>query len=117
MDWLALLKDWTPTAAMLGALTLVARWFRDQRRDRMTERKDDRSGWGELISTLQADVKAIREERHDCEERCTALERELHHVHRQVIALALRYSIPLDDLSPAMQHAVATVAKVMTKDE
>ncbi|MET0364506.1 MAG: hypothetical protein ABW169_07610 [Sphingobium sp.] len=109
-DWHVLIEEirpWWNTAAITGLVAWAGRMWVRNRELRISENKDDRDGYGVLISTLQSAIKTMREEHSGamsamreehsaeiaamraehakCEERLSKIEGELMGFHRQAL--------------------------------
>lgn len=91
---------------LLGVLSvLLGFWLR--------KKKDDREGWGALITALQNDILAVRQQHQRCEERLTEVEAQLRGVHRQLVMhsgnTAISLGSPSDHVAAAAKRAVDIV--------
>ena len=100
------------TAGTLGLLVLAVKLFVDNRKLKLAENKDDREGWGDLIKALRDDVQTVRRDHAECQQRLTAMERELDGMRKQMLAqsasLALR-------LTPAGTNAANAADRVVQR--
>ncbi len=107
--------EWVRTGGTLGLLALAAKLFLDNRRLSLTKAKDDRDGYGVLITALQDDIARVREQHRQCEERLNKVEAELVGVHRQLVmqgsVRAVSMGGPSDHVRAASKRAVNAVQK------
>lgn len=86
------LLPWLNTATLVTLATIAMRLWLVSRKVRIAENKDDRDGYGVLITALQEDVKSVRaalaieqEAHRTCEGRLNKIEGELMGFHRQAL--------------------------------
>lgn len=106
---LADLGEWVRTGGTLGVLTLLLGFW-------LRKKKDDREGWGTLITALQQDVQNVRSQHHDCERRLTEVEAQLRGVHRQLVTQAGYKSVALGEPSDAVKDAAARASRIVSED-
>lgn len=103
------LQSWLSSVSLAGLFGLALRHWLASRRLSMTERKENREGYGALIEALERDVKAVREElaatkrnHADCETRMDTFRAEIADLHRLLVTLSLQHGFPLEGISPTV---------------
>lgn len=76
----------------------------------LKKRKDDRDGWGALITALQSDVRSVRNQHADCERRLTEVEAQLRGVHRQLVTQSSIHAVGLSSPSEMVVEAAKRAA-------
>lgn len=101
------------TGAIFGILGMVIRGWLDGRRVKIDESASARTTYEHLVSMLTADLAAVRAQHEACDRRIAELQREQLNLQRQIMALTLRYAIPLGDLPPAVASALGSMASII----
>jgi hypothetical protein len=75
-----MIRGWLSTGFLGGNLFLLSRLvpaglkhLKEMRQQKLAEKAEDRAGWGELIETMGAQIKALTEREHDCEQRIVSM--------------------------------------------
>lgn len=105
---LADLGEWVRTGGTVGVLALLLGFW-------LRKKKDDRDGWGALITALQNDVENVRGQHRECERRLTDVEAQLRGVHRQLVTQAGYQSVSFGEPSDIVKDAAARAARIVNE--
>lgn len=121
------------TGVGLAIATVALRYMIATRKLKIEERKEasasrlaeeaaDRFGNQEFIALLRdeivnsrAEVARAREEHRECDQRLSSQQSEILVLQRQMIAISLRYAIPIADVPPSVRSALSTIAEVLSE--
>jgi hypothetical protein len=101
------------TGALIAIATLLLKSWLEARRVKIDENASSRTTYEHLVSLLTADLQAVRAQHEACDRRIAELQREHLHLQRQIMALTLRYAIPLDNVPPAIASALASLSEIV----
>lgn len=102
------------SSASLAAIAgfLWRSWI-DNRKLRIAEAQDKRMSMDELNGHLGRELERTKSEHQSCSERIDNMQREILALQRQIIALTLRYVIPLDEVPESVRSALASMADIL----
>jgi len=105
------------TGAIFAVLGMVIRGWLDSRRTKLDESASARTTYEHLVGLLTAQLTAVQAQHADCDRRIATLQREHLGLQRQVMALTLRYAIPLENVPPAIASASGSMANIIAPTE
>lgn len=107
---LADIGEWVRTGGTLGVLALLLGFW-------LRKKRDDREGWGALITALQQDIVTVRGQHSECERRLTDVEAQLRGVHRQLVTQAGYQTVSLGEPSDMVKDAAARAARIVGEED
>jgi hypothetical protein len=105
-DMLESVRPWISTAALMGLLEFARRLWVQNRQLRLVENKDDRDGYGALITTLQNAVTQM-ETKHAADMAAMKVEHAA-----QIAAIALAHTAHLDRIADDHRRCEERLAKI-----
>lgn len=105
------------TGSLVTIAGLLLKGWLDNRRVKIDESASARTTYEHLVAMLTADLQAVRAQHEACDRRIAGLQREHLSLQRQIMALTLRYAIPLENVPPAIASALGSMANIIAPIE
>lgn len=116
--WLSTLGILFNAVVALRVVPAVLQYLRESRAQKLKERQSDREGWGELITTLRAEVDRMNTAHADCESRLRTMQGEIDGLRRMIVMHSGMGAVQLSPtITEAADRTAAHVMQAMDRDE